>query len=287
MFRTIGLDYLNTKNVTIVVKPTFLLIVFLQFYFFSIAQLPVKPKMAIQLLLNTNGGPQNTADGVVAFFADNYSAAVGNEDAYKWTNLDENLAINCNGRLLSIAGRPTIHGSDTLSLVMWQFRQKTYYLQLSASNFLQSVRAVVKDSYLHKETAVNLSSATLVPFSITNDSASFAANRFSVIFNTMKTLPLNATLKFSSIFKENLSLSVSPNPVTGNVINLQLHNMKKGRYAVSLYSNSGEIIYSGFITHNGGSAAQTIAIDKRIHHGMYNLQLTSGPVIINRNVLFQ
>lgn len=287
MFRTAFSKFSYTQNVFVFAKPSFLLILFVQMYFVSAAQIPVRPKLAIQLLLNTNGGPQNTADGVAAFYADNFSTAVGNEDSYKWTNPDENLAINSKGKLLSIEGRPTIHGSDTLNLVMWQFRQKSYYLQLYASNFAQSVKAVVKDNYLHKETAVNLSSVTLVPFGITTDSASFAANRFTVVFKTLRALPLSSKLKFISVFKESLSLSVSPNPVTGNVISLQLNNLKKGRYAVSIYSNNGGIIYSGFMVHDGGSATQTIVIDKRIHRGMYRLQLTCGPETITRNVLFQ
>ncbi len=287
MLRTAPSTYLNRKNIFIVYKSSFLLLLFMQTYFVSIAQVAGRSKLAIQLLLNTNGGPQNTADGVAAFYADNFSSAVGNEDSYKWTNLDENLAINCKGKLLSIEGRPTIHGSDTLNLVMWQFRQKSYYFQLNASNFAQSVKAVVKDNYLHKETVVNLSSVTLLPFSITTDSASFAANRFSVIFKTVRALPLSAKLKFNSVFEESLSLSIAPNPVTGNVISLHLNNMKKGRYAVKLYSNRGEVFYSDTIIHNGSSAVKTIVIDKRIHRGIYSLQLTSGDVTINRNVLFQ
>lgn len=286
MYRTAYLKHIK-RDVFIIIKPFLLLILFLQFYSFLSAQSSAKPKLAIQLLLNTNEGPQNTADGVVAFYADIYSASVGNEDAYKWTNLDENLAINCKGRLLSIDGRPTVKGTDTLNLVMWQFRQKSYYLQLLANNFSRSVKAVVKDKFLHKETVVDLSSATLLPFTITSDSASFAASRFSVIFKTKRPLPRESTVKFSSVFKEHLSISVSPNPVTGNTISLQFNNMKKGRYAVNLYSKSGEKVYSGFIAHRGGSAAQSVEINKRIHGGMYKLQLGLRAEVINRDVLFQ
>src|SRR3954447_16679472 len=145
-------------------KPAFLLLFFVQVYFVSRAQLPVRSKLAIQLLLNTDPGPHNTADGVVAFYADNFSTTIGNEDSYKMTNLDENLAINCAGTLLSIEGRPAIHHADTLKLVMWKFRQKSYYLKFSGSSFKPTVKAVVRDNYLHRETAIDLSSATLVPF---------------------------------------------------------------------------------------------------------------------------
>ena len=97
------------------------------------AQEDMKPKLVVQLLLNTKGG--RTADGVVAFYADNFTTQVGNEDSYKWTKLDENVAISNKGQLLSIEGRPIIHSSDTLNLTMWQFRQKSYYLELKAQLF--------------------------------------------------------------------------------------------------------------------------------------------------------
>ncbi|MEJ7681475.1 MAG: hypothetical protein WKG06_27215 [Segetibacter sp.] len=54
-------------------------------------------KLSVQLLLNLNEGLQNNADGVTVFFDDNFSTAIGNEDSYKFTNLDENLAISNKG----------------------------------------------------------------------------------------------------------------------------------------------------------------------------------------------
>ncbi|WP_018616688.1 T9SS type A sorting domain-containing protein [Segetibacter koreensis] len=279
---------LNKKNLLNTFKPSLLLILFLQLYFFAGAQTPVRAKLAIQLLLSTEPGPQNTADGVVAFFADNFSTSIGNEDSYKFTNLDENLAINCNGTFLSIEGRPTIHGSDTIKLAMWKFRQKSYYLKLNGANFSSSLKAVVKDNYLRKETVVDLASSTLVPFSITTDSASFAADRFSVIFKSgHRTFSLSAAMKFSSAFEESVSLTVAPNPATGNVITLLINNLKKGRYGVSLYSSEGQLVYSGSIDYDGTSGTQTVVIDKRLHAGSYSLLLTCGDQTINKTVLFQ
>lgn len=213
--------------------------------------------------------------------------SIGNEDSYKWTNLDENLAIDCKGKLLSIEGRPTIHGSDTIKLMMWQFRQKSYFLKLNGSDFPLTIKAVIKDNHLHKETLVDLSSSTLMPFDITADSASFAANRFSVVFKTSRELSLSGAMKFSSLFKENASLSVTPNPVTGDVITLKFNSVKKGRYEVRLYSSAGQMIYSGLIEHNGSSVTQTISLDRRVHKGTYSLLLSCGEETITENILFQ
>ncbi len=150
-------------------------------------------KLSLRLLLNLNEGLQNTADAAVAFFDNKFSAAIGKEDSYKLTNLDENVAINRNGITLSMEGRPTVVADDTIQLQMWKFRQNSYYLQLTASNFSAEATAFVKDAYLHQQTPVDLSSVTLLPFSITADSASFAANRFSIVFKAGSTLPVTLT----------------------------------------------------------------------------------------------
>jgi hypothetical protein len=136
---------------------------------------------------------ENSADGVVAFFDNKFTTAIGNEDSYKFTNLDENLGIDRDGTLLSMEGRPTVTADDSIPLKMWQFRQKSYYLQLTGSNFAPGVTAFVKDAYLHQQTPVDLSAVTMLPFSITDDSASFAQNRFTIVFKAATPLPVTLT----------------------------------------------------------------------------------------------
>ena len=275
------------KAFSFFLKPFIFLAFFTQFYLFAAAQIPVRPKLAVQLLLNTDPGPQNTADGVVAFFDDRFSFSIGNEDSYKWTNLDENLAIVRNGKLLSIEGRPTLHGCDTMNLRMWTFRQKTYYLKLNGSNFSRTAKAVVRDNYLDKESLIDLSSSNLVPFSLTTDSASFAPDRFSVVFKTARVSTLSGAMKFSSVFKENSSFTVAPNPVTGSVITLHLNNMKQGKYEVSLYSADGQMVYSGYLDYDGIAVSHNILLDRRMHTGTYSLLISNGDQAVTRNILFE
>ena len=151
-------------------------------------------KLSIQLLLNTDKGKQNTADGVVAFFDKDFSNDIGNEDSRKLSNLDENLAINVNGTSLSIEGRAPATAEDSIGLKMWQFRQNNYYLKLTGANFSPDLTAFINDKYLHKETPIILSSVTLFPFSIdSNIPASIAPDRFSIVFKAGITLPVTLT----------------------------------------------------------------------------------------------
>jgi hypothetical protein len=147
--------------------------------------------LAIQLLLKAEEGDENNADGVIAFFDNNISTAIGNENSYKFINEDENLAITHNGNSLSLEGRPPVTAHDTIQLKMWQFRQKNYYLRLTGTNFPPDVTAFVQDTYLHQNTPVNLLSVTLFPFTVdTTLPASFAAERFAIIFKAGNILPV-------------------------------------------------------------------------------------------------
>jgi hypothetical protein len=150
-------------------------------------------KISVQLMLNMDAGNENAADGLVAVFQDGFFKTIGDEDSYKFGNLDENIAINRNGTDLSIEGRPSITVNDTIPLKVWQYRQKDYWLKLEAKNFPPAVNGVVKDEFLKKETPVNLSSSTYIPFNITNDPKSSATNRFSILFETYVTLPVVIT----------------------------------------------------------------------------------------------
>ena len=270
----------NNKNL----KRALLLLLLIQAHLNSPAQV-IRPVLTITLLLNTNGGIENTADGVMAFYDDHFSKGIGNEDSYKFTNPDENLAINRNGTLLSIEGRPVIHGNDTLLLQMWKFRQKTYFLKFIATNFSADLTAVLRDQYLKKDTIIDLTSETFVPFSLTTDTSSYAPERFCVLFKMKNVLP-----EFMPV-KNPLPLigtfSVFPNPVKGNIINLKMNNMKKGKYAVNLYNSAGKTIYSGSFEYAGGSSTKTIAIDKRVYKGIYRLQLSFEGVNLSRLVLFE
>jgi hypothetical protein len=268
-------------------KVFLLLLLFVPSYFLAEAQSQARPMLSVQLLLNTNEGSENTADGAVALFDDRFSYLIGDEDSYKLTNPDENLAINCRGTLLSIDGQPGIHGSDTLLLKMWTFRQKSYYLQLTGSNFNAGVKAVIKDNYLGTETLVDLSSVTLLHFNISTDQASFANDRFSILFKTKRTLPAGSASKIKSAFKENSSLSVFPDTSASNAISLRMSKMKKGKYMVSLYNNQEEIVYSGIISYNGNNAEKTIIAECRIRKGTYTFMLTYKDVTIKKSLVFE
>ena len=354
---------------------------FLLIFIFSISSLKAQQvktgsltKLSALLLLNLQPGSRNTADGFVAVFGDRFSTAVGFEDSYKFTNLDENMGINRNGVVLSIEARPTITGCDTIPIKMWQYRQKQYYLKFVGENFDSSVKATLKDAFLRKETPLDLSTANTIAFSITADSASFASDRFSIVFNTRSTLPAalskvkllrhdkgiqveweaigeghtgryeveksidkqafgkvfttavkptsttsttsttynwlddnsidgnnfyrvkmidkTGAASYSEVVSVNVkniksSVTVFPNPITGNKVALQLIGMPEGQYRVDVSNFSGQNVSRSMLQNSGGSATQIITLNQKLPAGKYLLQLSNEHTSITKTILVQ
>jgi hypothetical protein len=122
------------------------------------------------------------ADACIVAFDSSFSKSIGGEDSYKFSNSDENLAINRNGTFLSIEGRPDINGNDTVPLSIWQYRQSDYYLSFKATNFPVQLSAILKDKFLNVDQSIDLYGTTVVNLTITSNAASAAADRFYIVF---------------------------------------------------------------------------------------------------------
>ena len=162
----------------------------------------VMAKLTIHLLYNTTSGSANTADGCMMLYKTGFLNGLGPEDSYKFTNVDENIALPCGNSLLSVEGKSPISGNDTIPLKIWQYTQTSYYLEFDGSNFPPTLAAVLKDNYLQQDKLISLSGKTLINYTITADSASAASDRFCVILEPASMLPLNL-LSFTASSREN------------------------------------------------------------------------------------
>lgn len=80
---------------------------------------------------------------------------------------------------------------------------------------------------------------------------------------------------------------IYPNPVTHGTINVQLTNVAKGDYELSLYNAAGEKVSQQKISYNGDGAPVTVSVPKTLSSGVYNLQLQSGNVKISRMIVVE
>jgi hypothetical protein len=82
------------------------------------------------------------------------------------------------------------------------------------------------------------------------------------------------------------SISVYPNPVVGNTMNLQMQNVAKGDYAVQMINESGRVVYQINIQQAGGSGAQSIKLPSAMSSGNYVMKVVDEKgVVFTQKVL--
>lgn len=149
------------------------------------------PQIKTNLSVLYNG---NTVllDGVLSQFDEIYSNSVDETDVSKITSgTTENISIVRNGIKLVAEQRSTAATTDTIFYNLGQMRRQSYQLELNAANFsTTSVSARLIDNFTGISTRLNADSSTIVPFDITTDLASAAANRFYVVFDNLGALPV-------------------------------------------------------------------------------------------------
>ena len=82
------------------------------------------------------------------------------------------------------------------------------------------------------------------------------------------------------------SISVYPNPIVGNTMNLQMQNIAKGDYAVQMINESGRVVYQTNVQHAGGSGAQSIKLPSAMSSGNYVMKAVDEKgVVFTQKVL--
>ncbi|MDB5206561.1 MAG: C-terminal target protein [Flavisolibacter sp.] len=132
------------------------------------------------------------ADGVISVYNNNYTDAIDENDADQIPNWDEDIAISRSTNELSIESRALIDIADTILFTLARLKVQSYEWQFDATDFNQpNLQATLVDKFLNTRTLVSLNGSTVVPFTITNDGASAAADRFMVVFGLINVLPVN------------------------------------------------------------------------------------------------
>jgi hypothetical protein len=131
------------------------------------------------------------ADGVLAEYNSLFNDSVSNEDALKFSNINESVAFARYGKSLAIERRPLIDVSDTLFIKLSKTTLRNYQLQLTAAGLdQQGLLAFFEDRYLSTITPLDLSVTTVVNFLVNADPASAGSGRFRIIFRPLSVLPV-------------------------------------------------------------------------------------------------
>ena len=94
-----------------------------------------------------------------------------------------------------------------------------------------------------------------------------------VSFYRLKMIDNNATFKYSPVINIDINsrkgISVFPNPVTGNSIQLRMYGQVKGEYIINLFDTDGRKIKTSKINHDGIDAIRAISVDKNSASSYY------------------
>lgn len=158
------------------------------FFFVSVSAQSVSNivKIDTRLCLGTN-----IIDANVVVFDVAYSNAVDADDAYKFTNPGENIAIQRGTALLVVEGRQPAAANDVIPFKIWNLRQQIYRLEFLPNNFANSpMQPLLEDNFLHTTTPISKVAPTSVNFTVSSNAASSASNRFRIIFAAAAPLPV-------------------------------------------------------------------------------------------------
>jgi hypothetical protein len=189
-------------------------------------------------------------DGVLTTYDSDHSNNVDNDDAHKLSGSNESVGIKRNGKMLAIERRNTIIQNDTTFLNLYQMKIHNYKFEFIADNLnYTGTFAVIKDSYSNtiNNLPLDMNGATFIPFSINSDPASYASNRFSIVFAVQ--VPLPVTIK--SVKAYQLQQNIAVEWETENEINIKHYEIERsanGRNFIKINTTVSKAF-------NGGSAA--------------------------------
>jgi Peptidase family M1 domain/Secretion system C-terminal sorting domain len=224
-----------------------------------------------ELYYTEPNGYRRVVDGAIVLFDDNYNALVDDNDATEIGNWDENIAINREGKHLSIEGRPVITTKDTLPLYISNMKQQAYEFEFTPAVFSNTnLKAELVDNFLNTRTLLSVTAPTVVAFTVTADPASAANNRFTVVFGAFGGPLVVDAISIQAGQKNN---GVQVDWVSTNEINMDVYEVERSAYGTgftkinttaALGNSSSPVTYTWFDANpNSGTNFYRIkAIDK-------------------------
>lgn len=243
---------------------------------FNATATKASPSASIRLTLYNKTALANQgtpSDGAVVLFNATSANEVDANDCSKMTNLDENLAFNTNGNLLSIEHRAVPTAADEIQLAITQYRAKEYTL-VAESSTIDGLTPYLVDQYTKTATAIPAAGSINYNFTVDPSNAnSSAANRFKIIFQDTTSV---------TEFTEN-EVKVYPNPSTGGMVSISLPFIQQ-ESKVSVLNFAGETIYSTTIAAGDNAA---INPDKSLALGIYFVKIEQAGKTVTKKLIIK
>ncbi len=215
-------------------------------------------------------------DGNIVAFDNNYSNSFEKKDALKIQNSSENIGIVSNQQLLAVEARKPVNRHDTIFYSIGGVVYDNYRLGFAPQGLsFPHLSAFLVDNFLHTMTPVSLTDSTFIDFSITPEEASYAADRFYLVFNRTPINPVNfarTQVNHTSEPEKNIpAINVYPNPVVNKTLFVSFVNQLPGNYQVQLFNKLGQPVLSKTIQVNSINTIGSITLNAEIAAGTYQV----------------
>ena len=111
-----------------------------------------------------------------------------------------------------------------------------------------------------------------------------------VNYYRIKSTDKDGSVNYSSVVKVirqfKFGITVFPNPVTNQKLNLQLDGFELGQYAINIYNINGQIVSSTPVNMQNSSLSQTMTLPN-IKPGIYQLEMTNGATRVTKTISVQ
>jgi hypothetical protein len=107
----------------------------------------------------------------------------------------------------------------------------------------------------------------------------------------LKMIDKDGSFKYSSIVNVKIGgiknvFTVAGNPIKNKTLILQMENVEKGNYTISIYNSIGQQMMTKTIGHEGGSATQTFYLSK-FYKGTYQLSILGNNLKVTKMLLVE
>jgi hypothetical protein len=193
-------------------------------------------KLKINLLTAANN---TVVDGAMVAYSDSYNSAIDAYDASKLNSQQsENIFITTQNQRYSINRRNSAFVTDTIVISFGNVFLKNYVLEMDASQFNSSYSsAEVLDVFTGATTAVSLTGTTRLAFTVSQNAASYAANRFVLVLKKAVVLPVKISSSSTIVQQGKLNINFTVQ---------QQQNIS--RYAIQQSTNGTDFVTVGWVT---------------------------------------
>ncbi|MBP9212939.1 MAG: T9SS type A sorting domain-containing protein [Chitinophagaceae bacterium] len=117
------------------------------------------------------------------------------------------------------------------------------------------------------------------------------ASPFNLNYYRIKIVSKNNSVDYSNVISVRLGntkgdVTIYPNPIKGNLFNVQLSNVEKGKVSVNVYDVIGKLVSTNTFTYAGSTSLHPVLLPSNTAKGMYNIVVNVNGKTITQKTVF-